>query len=427
MNVQDLEKYATLLGKNIVRVGVVGKEYAITKHSWASRNSVLLFGLEGYNDVLLYSNLLTSRQDIQRLIRAGSLEEAYYKLEEALSKPSALREEDFYNYFEQAGKSLSKLPFVKYYREDGGYYLTSSVFIACYNLICNASFHRTMYVSDEKAVLRVVPRHLHYIISRYSEKGSDTPVALVLGLDPVQELAAAMSPPLGVFEVAVGATLGGENRVARTPLYKIPVPVNASIVVEGRISASEKHVEGPFTDILMLLDAAREQPVFNVDAVYYSKEKPLLVHAIVPGSWEHQLLMGFPREALMYIEAKKVVPCVKAVRLTEGGCMWLHAVISIDERCSEGDARLAALAAIAAHPSVKHVVVVDDDVDIDNPISIEWAIATRVKASEDVMVLKNIRGSTLEPRGKEGVGDKLVVIAIKPRGEDKSKFKRVEV
>ncbi|MEM4224567.1 MAG: UbiD family decarboxylase, partial [Desulfurococcaceae archaeon] len=105
---------------------------------------------------------------------------------------------------------------------------------------------------------------------------------------------------------------------------------------------------------------------------------------------------------------------------------WLHAVISVNEYCSKGDAKLAALVAITAHPSVKHVVVVDSDINIDDQLMVEWAIATRTKASEDIIVLKDIRGSTLDPRSADGVGDKLIILAIKPRDEKSEKYKRVE-
>lgn len=426
MNLEDFHNLARLLGKEVVDVGLVEREYAITRISYQNRGKALLFRVRGSEDFITYSNLLTSRTDVVRLLGASSLEEAYYKIDEAMRTPLQLTYEEFYDFFEDVGSDISRIPFIKFYREDGGYYLTSSVYISCYQSICNASYHRTMYISDSKATLRIVPRHLHYIVNKHFEESRDAPVAMVLGLDPAQEIAAALSPPLGVFEVGVGAALGGERRVVKTPIYGIPVPASASVVVEGTISRSEKAPEGPFTDILMLLDPIREQPVFNVEGVYVSRRKPLLVHAIVPGLWEHQLLMGFPREARIYIDAKRVVPCLRAVRLTEGGSTWLHAVLSIDETCSEADARLAALAAIAAHPSVKHVVVVDSDIDVDNPQMVEWAIATRTKAGEDVIVIRDVRGSTLEPRSRDGVGDKMILMAIKPRGDRREKYKRVE-
>lgn len=427
MDLVYLKSIISRLGKESIEGLVVKREYDITNLGFNNRNRVILARLEDNEELYLYTNLLTSRRDVVGVLGEENLEKTYEKINRAQLQKGTLSLVDFRDFFEEIDLDLHRLPFIKYYREDGGYYLTSSIYISCYENICNASYHRTMYISRDRAVLRIVPRHLYYIISRYFDRGLDAPVALVLGLDPVHELAAAMTPPLGVFEVEVGGVLGGEYRVVKTPIYNIPVPANASIIVEGTISMRERALEGPFTDILMLLDQRREQPVFRAEHIYVSRSRPHVVHAIIPGLWEHQLLMGFPREALMYIETKRVAPCVEAVRLTEGGSMWLHGVISISRKCSEGDARLAAIAATSAHPSIKHIVVVDDDIDIDDPRSIEWAIATRTKGGEDLIVIRDIRGSSLEPRSRDGVGDKVIVLAITPRNESFDKYKKIGV
>jgi UbiD family decarboxylase len=128
---------------------------------------------------------------------------------------------------------------------------------------------------------------------------------------------------------------------------------------------------------------------------------------------EHKLLMGFPREASIWDVVRKVVPKVVKVRLTPAGGCWLHAVISI-EKNSDGDAKNAILAAFAAHPSLKHVVVVDPDIDPDNPVDVEWAIATRFQAGEDLILIRGVRGSTLDPSSDDGITDKLGIDATAP-------------
>ncbi|MCY0868625.1 MAG: UbiD family decarboxylase [Desulfurococcus sp.] len=425
MNLKTLEELAGRLGKNIVDIGLVEEGYEVTRAAWSNRDKVVVFRVRGKEWIVGYSNLVTRRQDLHGLFNSKSDEELYGILDAALNKPATLRKDDFDKYFKRAEGLLETLPFIRYYREDGGSYLTSSIVIACTREFCNSSFHRIMYHERGKATIRIVPRHLHYIVSKNSEEGRDTPVAVVLGVNPFQEIASAMTPPLGVFEISVGAALGGGDLVAETPLFKIPVPVDSSIVVEGLITR-ERDREGPFTDILMLVDEERMEPVFKPLAVYVSRVEDPVFHAIVPGSWEHQFLMGFPREPVIYSQVKKVAPGLKSVRLTEGGSSWLHVVISLRQQ-SPGEARLAGLAAITAHPSVKHVIVVDDDIDVDNPLMVEWALATRMKGSEDIIVLRDLKGSTLDPRSKDGVGDKVVFVAVKPFNEPWSKYRRVEV
>jgi UbiD family decarboxylase len=109
----------------------------------------------------------------------------------------------------------------------------------------------------------------------------------------------------------------------------------------------------------------------------------------------------------------RVVARVHKVRLTPASGGWLHAIISIDKR-HEGDAKNAMMAAFAAHPSLKQVIVVDSDIDPDNPSEVEWAIATRFQADEDLIIIRNVRGSTLDPSSRDGLTAKMGIDATKP-------------
>jgi UbiD family decarboxylase len=107
------------------------------------------------------------------------------------------------------------------------------------------------------------------------------------------------------------------------------------------------------------------------------------------------MLMGAPYEPKIY-KAVAGVTEVKDVLLTKGGCGYLHAVIQI-RKSTQGDGKNAIMAAFAAHTSLKHVVVVDEDIDPANPHEVEYAIATRVSGDRDIMVIQGVRGSSLDP------------------------------
>ncbi len=144
------------------------------------------------------------------------------------------------------------------------------------------------------------------------------------------------------------------------------------------------------------------------------------------GYSEHKLLMGIEKEAKIWQFVSNVVPEVRAVRLTDGGCGWLHAVIAIKKQ-SDGDPKNAIMAAFAAHPSLKHVVVVDDDVNIDEPSEVEWAIATRFRADEDLVIIKYARGSTLDPVAidpAQGITTKVGIDATRPIHSNVSRFRK---
>ncbi|MCS7099930.1 MAG: UbiD family decarboxylase [Sulfolobales archaeon] len=378
------------------------------------------------SEIECVSGVVNTRRKLYELLKAGSDEEAYTKLSSSLDRKSAnSRELKFTEQFEVFSNSLTSLPAIKFYSIDGGRYITSSIVIARTPDLdsFNASVHRLMVLDDRSMAIRLVPRHLYRIYELNKKAGRDTEVAIVIGAHPLVELASSMSPPYGVFELEMVEHLGGEPlEIVYTPMYGIPVPAYASIVIEGRITRSLAR-EGPFVDIFVLPDRVREQPVVVVDRMYVSRNREYF-HVILPGGGDHLILMGFPREAAIWESVRRVVPRVRKVRLTRGGGMWLHAVISISKEV-EGEGKTAIMAAFAAHPSLKHVVVVDEDIDPDDLEEVEWAIATRLQASRGLVVIRNARGSTLDPSSDDGLTDKVGIDATAPLAR-RDMFRRPE-
>ena len=102
----------------------------------------------------------------------------------------------------------------------------------------------------------------------------------------------------------------------------------------------------------------------------------------------------------------------------------MHAVVQIKKE-KEGEPKNAIIAAFAAHPSLKRVVVVDEDIDIFNPDDVEYAIATRVRWNEDVVLISGAKGSSLDPSAKNGLTTKFGIDATKELGEAGKAYERV--
>ncbi|MCG7844463.1 MAG: UbiD family decarboxylase [Methanomassiliicoccales archaeon] len=314
---------------------------------------------------------------------------------------------------------LMDLPIPKYFPEDGGRYVTAGVAIAEFEGKLNISFHRLMLMEGNKFAIRLVPRHLFTMHKMAKEKGQDLKVAFVIGTCPSVLLAGATSTDYEVNELEIASALRfiglkEELKVRRTK-YGIPVPADADYVLEGRLT-SEMVDEGPFVDITGTYDVVRKQPVFQVDRLYQRKDAVL--HLVLPGGLEHYLLMGLPREPVIFKTVRQVVPRIHAVRLTEGGCCWLHGIISITKN-KEGDAMNAAMAAFSGHPSMKQVIVVDKDIDIYDDRAVEWAVASRFQASRGLLVVNNAAGSSLDP-STEGTTSKVAIDATMPLGDTKA-------
>jgi UbiD family decarboxylase len=142
--------------------------------------------------------------------------------------------------------------------------------------------------------------------------------------------------------------------------------------------------------------------VIEIDCITHRRNA--IYQALLPGLAEHKLLMGMPREPTIYAAVNESCRCTN-VCLTPGGMSWLHAVVQIDKQGAE-DGALAVARAFAGHSSLKHVVVVDLDVDPFDPAEVEWAIATRFQADRDLLLFRDQPSSSLDPSATQIPGEK---------------------
>lgn len=319
---------------------------------------------------------------------------------------------------------LNALPILLHLPQDAGHYVASNVvIIKDPDLGRNMCYHRLLRLDGRRFAARIVERRGTY--TALSKTEGDLPVAICIGVSLATHLAASMSPPPGVDELSVAHAL------SPTPLVKcltndLEVPADAEIVLEGRIT-HQTVAEGPFMDLTETMDIVRRQPVIEIDLVTH-RHRPIY-HALLPGGLEHKMLMGMPREPTIMSEVNKVARCTGAV-ITPGGASWLHAVVQIDKRGPE-DGRQAIAAAFKGHGSLKHVWIVDTDVDIYDPAAVEWAMATRFQADRDLVVLPQQPGSSLDPSGSHEPGQKSRTAKAGfdctiPWGADRTKFLKGE-
>jgi UbiD family decarboxylase len=324
---------------------------------------------------------------------------------------------------------LSKIPVLTHFEKDAGPYITSAVIYAksVDGDVENVSVHRLQVLDEKHLAIRLVPRHLFKLWQMAKEAGKDLDVSISIGVHPAVILAASTRVPFGVSEFDVAnALLNDSLRLVECKNVNAYAPADAELVLEGRISSTREVIEGPFVDITGTYDVERKQPVIEVVNVMHREN--YIYQALLPSGAEHRLLMGLPHEVLIWESVSKVVPKVYAVNLSAGGSGWLHAIISIEKQL-EGDGKNALLAAFAAHPSLKHAVVVDGDIDVFNVSDVEWAIATRFQAGEDLLIIENVRGSTLDSSADQeaGLTTKMGIDATRPFTKPREKFERAKI
>ena len=206
----------------------------------------------------------------------------------------------------------------------------------------------------------------------------------------------------------------------------IRVPADAEIVIEGRLLPGVREPEGPFGEFPQYYGERALRQVMEVDAVTHRQATPIF-HTIVGGGLEHLLLGAHPAggdaagaSAAQLSQRARRAPRRPAVRAA------ITSTCKFDKR-QEGEAKNIILGAFAGHYDVKHVVVVDEDVDIHNPTEVEWAVATRFQADRDLVIVAESQGSKLDPSTRNGVGAKMGLDATKPLDAPEMTFKRIRV
>jgi len=406
---------------NVVRIQEKVDPYLeIAKILNENDGRVVIFDKVENSRFKVVGNVCSSRENFAKAlgVKKGNL---LKKISNAIKKPEepTIVNKGACQEVTEKNVDLSKLPILTYTRRDMGPYITSGVFIASdpeYGI--NASFHRASLISKDRLVARICQRDLYKYIERSK---NELDVAICIGLHPSILLSAAISADISVNELTIANSLK-KLELVKCKTNDLLVPVNSEIVLEGKIT-KERYEEGPFPDVTRTYDIVRDEPIIEINCITHRKNP--IYQALLPASREHELLMGMPREPVIYNSVNKVCRC-KDVLLTHGGCSWLHGVVQI-EKINPKDGKSAIEAALKAHPSMKHVIVVDDDINIHNPEEVEWAIATRFQAGND-LIRKREKGSSLDPSaGEDRITYKMGLDATIPFNRPKKKFEKISL
>ena len=319
------------------------------------------------------------------------------------------------------------LPIPTHNEHDSGPYVTAGLIISRNPETGrqNVAIVRLQVSGPRKLGALLLPRHTNYFFDMAEKAGGALPVAIVVGVDPLTLLASQAIAPLDQDELEIaGALQGRPLPVVKCTSNDIRVPAEAEIVIEGRILPQVREPEGPFGEFPQYYGERGDRHVIEVDTI--TRRSDALYHTILGGGIEHLLLGGIPREATLLQHLQRTFPNVRDVHLPPGGVCRYHLYIQIAKR-QDGEAKNIMMGAFAGHYDVKHVVVVDEDVDIHDPAEVEWAVATRFQADRGLLVVTESQGSKLDPSTRDGVGAKMGLDATKPLAAEGLAFKRIAV
>src|ERR1700683_5199381 len=311
---------------------------------------------------------------------------------------------------------------------DGGPMITAGVVIARDpELGFNSGIYRFIVKERNLTGIDIVtPNNMRLFAQRALQEKRPLPISISIGTHPVEITGSGYRAPLGVDEMAIAGGIRGEP-VALAPCQTIDMPyiADAEIVLEAEVLPTGwTFPEGRFGEFTRLMGGLHWNPLVRIkaismrkDAIYYNLHMP----------WENTWLAAPIRYTAIRQALRTAGVQVKDINVTLGGCAFWHAVISIKKQ--PGEAKNALLAALSVM-DLKHVVVVDDDIDVFNPTEVEWAIATRVQGDRDVMIVSNARAKPLDPSLPQGygvvpTGAKVGIDATIPEGIPKEHYERI--
>ena len=396
----DLRDYISLIKKNnelkIVKSQVSTKYEIAGITAKVDGSYAVLFENIKESNFRLISNLVGTRKRFSQAV--GSNEKGIHdKVISSIKKAHKPKKISKGKFMENKSRDLSILPIVTHFEKESGPFITSSiVYVRNFDTgKQNSSFHRMMPIDKNHLSIRMVEgRHLHRCFVDAKEHGEDLKIAITVGVHPAVSIAGAYQADWGKDEMDIAnSLLNGRLALSKLPYTELTVPSGTEIVMEGKVLQDRTHPEW-MVEMLQTYDHNRNQPVFELENLYF-RNNPIF-HDVLSGFSEHRLLMGMPIESKLNGDLKKAFPQTLKVSMTNGGCNWLHAVVQIKKK-NNSDPKKIIKKTFESHRSLKQVTVVDDDIDPNNAEAVEYAMATRFQADNDLVVLTEVRGSSLDP------------------------------
>jgi 2,5-furandicarboxylate decarboxylase 1 len=295
---------------------------------------------------------------------------------------------------------LTQLPIPFQFSVDAAPYITAGQISARdpETGVDTTGFHRLMLRGKNRLGISLHSRRRMYEFHRRAEaRGESLPAAVVIGTHPLHYMGSmvyAYPPQVRKYEI-IGGLFGEPYRLARCGVGDIEVPAGAEIVIEGEILANVHEPEGPFGEFTGYASYRSTQNVFVAQRVRMRRDA--FFHSVVSGmSRDHILMSCVTREGEILNALRRNLPNVKAVHVPHKTCGAFLAIVSM-KKVAEGEPKMAMLTALGTELYTKHVIVVDDDVDIFDMEDVMWAVATRVRAEKDIFLVPGVKSAIIDP------------------------------
>ncbi|WP_274626748.1 UbiD family decarboxylase [Arvimicrobium flavum] len=258
--------------------------------------------------------------------------------------------------------------------------------------------------------------HLAIIAEKARQRGHDLEMAVAIGNHAAVLIGSQMYVELGDDEFdIVGGLLGEPVELVKCRTVDLEVPAHAEIVLEGRLRPGdliEENAVSEFPGFYVYYG-----PGIGVEIDCVTHRSDAIYQAIVPGyAAEHCLIGAVAIGTTLTRDLQRSIPAVRRVFVTDGGMGRLHAVI-VMHRPRLGEGKRAVLLAMGLVNLLKLVIVVEDDVDPEDPRQVEWSLAARFRGDEDLIVLPGVKADRCDPVHEDLVVTKIGMVAATRPGD----------
>lgn len=383
--------------------------------------AMLFHNIKGHPDASVLIGLLSSRERVGKLL--GCKKERLGKLlKDCVANPippvvtnlPALCQENIHLATDPDFDLFRLIPAPTNTPVDAGPYITMGMCYATHPETgkSDITIHRMCIQSKDELSIFLQPgsRHIGAMAEKATELNQPLPISVSIGVDPAIEIGSCFEPPttpLGYDELAVAGAIRKKpvvlHKCVTIDEYAI---ANAEYVIEGEIQPGVRVVEDQNTHTGYAMPefpgyngkASDECWLIKVKAVTH-RNNPIMQSVIGP-SEEHVNLAGIPTEASILTMLGRALPGFvhNAYAHSSGGGKYLI-ILQCHKRVptDEGKQRQAALLAFAAFSELKHVILVDEDVDIFDTDDVLWAMNTRFQGDKDLITIPGVRCHPLDP------------------------------
>ena len=323
---------------------------------------------------------------------------------------------------------LELLPLCKINEHDGGFYLSKASVVSKDPDrpddidTENVGIYRLQVLDADTLAMQGLPFHdIAVHIRKAEQRKAPLPVAICLGVDPMLSFVASTPLNYDQSEYKYTAALNGSPlELAKTTDGYLDVPAGAEFVLEGEVVPRVRVPEGPFGEFPGSYSGVRMQVIIKVKRVTHRLD-PLFESLYIGRSWsECDTLLGLNTCIPLYRQIRETMPEVKAVNaLYQHG---LTVIIATESRLGGYAKSVAFRAASTPHgiSYVKNIILVDGDVDPFDLNQVMWAMSTRIRGAQDVIVIPGTPGMPLDPGSDPpGMGCKVIIDCTTPVPPDR--------